>query len=434
MRVARFNDFPHPRILFESIPDDVFAAMEPYAGYARRVTADDRVDIGEFDLLVTFESHVSRATPELHVLSFGANIIGDFRRNQETHANEVLVAPSTGFTALAEETIAPYLPLNEPKYGWHSISLSSGGIDFGGSQIRRAVRTRRMTVLVTVGSAFVTAGLVAAVPGDEGDERTPGRWLMLPSETKEQERWLAEFIRALRDVDSERFPGLPDWQQSGEWSSAAAQSAAEDLAALRENHEVLVAEFKRSELDLIDALTREQALDKEGVQRLLTEDGNSLVAAVAEALTRCGFDVQDMDEEHTANHGSKLEDLRATTPARPGWTALVEVKGYTRGAKVNDLPQLMGRPTRVFVDQKSKNPDALWQVVNPERGEDPGIRHRAIDNDNDLDQFADADGVLIDTRDLFRAIRDIDSEPVTVDEVRNSLLNARRRWVWPVNG
>jgi hypothetical protein len=55
MRVARFNDFPHPRILFENIPDDAFAAMEPYAGHARRVTAEDHVDIGEFDLLVTWE-------------------------------------------------------------------------------------------------------------------------------------------------------------------------------------------------------------------------------------------------------------------------------------------------------------------------------------------------------------------------------------------
>ncbi|WP_460523943.1 hypothetical protein [Humibacter antri] len=367
-------------------------------------------------------------------MSFGASHIGQFRCDQETHANEVIVVPSTNFTTLAEETIAPFLPLNEPKHGWRSIPASSGAPILGGSQIRRAVLPRRMTALVTVGIAFVTAGLVAAPPEDKGAESTSGRWLLLPSETTERERWLAEFIRFLREADPERFPGQPDWQEAAEWSSAAALAAAESLAALRNKHEALVTEFKRAERELVDTLEREQADDREGVQRLLTEDGDDLVAAVADALTRCGFDVQDMDEQHAANHGSKLEDLRVTTPVRPGWTALVEVKGYTRGARVNDLQQLMGRPTRVFVGENARNPDALWQVVNPERGEDPSVRRRAIDNDNDLDHFADADGVLIETRNLFRAVRDIDTGAATVDDVRDSLLDAQRRWVWPVNG
>jgi hypothetical protein len=69
-------------------------------------------------------------------------------------------------------------------------------------------------------------------------------------------------------------------------------------------------------------------------------------------------------------------------------------------------------------------------VVNAWRGKDPATREVAIPQSLDLIDLADARGCLIDTRDLFRAWRDVQSGRAQPEVVRASLMEARTRWTW----
>lgn len=135
-----------------------------------------------------------------------------------------------------------------------------------------------------------------------------------------------------------------------------------------------------------------------------------------------------MDAHHDAVTGAKLEDLRATDPDTPGWTALIEVKGYLNGAKVNDVVKITGRPSVAFAAETHRAPETVWHVVNAWRQTDPATREVAIANVNDLQPLTAAGGALIDTRDLFTAWRDVQEGRTTQQEARASLRAARTRW------
>lgn len=70
-------------------------------------------------------------------------------------------------------------------------------------------------------------------------------------------------------------------------------------------------------------------------------DGDELVAAVADILSSLWSGVRDMDAER-APGTAKREDLRLTLGGRPGWEAIVEVKGYTKGTKTTATPARSG--------------------------------------------------------------------------------------------
>lgn len=139
-----------------------------------------------------------------------------------------------------------------------------------------------------------------------------------------------------------------------------------------------------------------------------------------------------MDGHNDAVTGAKLEDLRITDPAYDAhWTCLVEVKGYGKGAKTNDVAQIAGRPSVAFGVAEGRAPDAVWHVVNAWRDRPPTSRPEAIPNALDLAPLAAANGRLIDTRDPFRAWRDVTEGVTPAAQVRDSLRTGEVRWTWP---
>ena len=68
---------------------------------------------------------------------------------------------------------------------------------------------------------------------------------------------------------------------------------------------------------------------------MLWAGGEDLEAGVGELLTRCGFKVEYMDAQFESKN-ARCEDLRLTVDDRPGWEAIVEVKGYVKGAQGGD--------------------------------------------------------------------------------------------------
>lgn len=167
--------------------------------------------------------------------------------------------------------------------------------------------------------------------------------------------------------------------------------------------------------------------------RLLMAQGDELVAAVVECLREFGFAVQDMDGHHDRVTGAKLEDLRVTEPGDASWECLVEVKGYAKGARANDVSQVTGRPAASYAAETGHVPSAVWHIVNAYRAADPSSRPVALTGKGDLAPLTEADGALIDTRDLFAAWRAVTEHRVEASEVRASLRSARTRWIFDPN-
>ncbi|MCU1555052.1 MAG: hypothetical protein JWM13_2538 [Arthrobacter sp.] len=65
-------------------------------------------------------------------------------------------------------------------------------------------------------------------------------------------------------------------------------------------------------------------------------------------LIEFGFSLQSMDGHHEKVTKTKLEDSRVSDAEEPDWVALVELKGYTKGARTNDVTQILGRPMRAL--------------------------------------------------------------------------------------
>ena len=69
----------------------------------------------------------------------------------------------------------------------------------------------------------------------------------------------------------------------------------------------------------------------------------------------------------------KREDLRLTHEGLPGWQAIVEVKGYTRGAKTNDARQIREHRDH-YIAEVGQPPDLTVWLANPFRTLDPSSR------------------------------------------------------------
>ena len=424
--MATFNDHPHPRVLFEDVPADVFKVLEPLAAYSEQTRSQDAVHESDFDLLVTFAEDTNRRSPALHVLSVGGerlHVGGQFTRANATTAKLVTTEGEQHpeMAKLAETTIAPYLGAAKKtwvrKYPDHEIReyvVAKTGNLHGGCE-----------PIVTAGSEQYP---VAWLSGGGA----PGRCvcLALPAETKQIDKWLALFLHHLHALDAERFPLRSEWRLADEWASARTLELVGESRSHQQAWDDARAAFVAAQAQIDDRLEHARAQDERGCQNLLTADGEELEVAVMSALKTLGFSVTAMDDHHDAVTGAKLEDLRVSDTDGSGWVCLVEKKGYSKGAKVRDVAQVTGRPIVGYIKENGREPSAVWHVVNANRGADPSSRPIAIPDDRDLEALAQANGVLIDTRDLFRAVRAIEARVLEAVDVRRTLREARRRWVF----
>ena len=108
------------------------------------------------------------------------------------------------------------------------------------------------------------------------------------------------------------------------------------------------------------------------IRRAIWSDGTELVAVVEKILTRLGFTVQNMDSELKEGE-PKREDLRLTLDCNPGWAAIVEIKGYTKGTRTNDADRIRQYRESYGIDE-GRVPDLTLWIANPHREMDPSSR------------------------------------------------------------
>ncbi|WP_440714213.1 hypothetical protein [Gordonia sp. FQ] len=230
--------------------------------------------------------------------------------------------------------------------------------------------------------------------------------------------WAVWCLTQWSEADSDRFPELPDWRNDPEWRFPAERAAAEQVDTAKRALETAIATHeaavKNAEAELYDVAAQVDATWR----RLLTSTGDDLVGIVATAFERLGFSVTNMDDAGTRE---KREDLRVE---EGDWLALVEVKGYAKGASPRDLHQLH-RFAGLFVQETKgeRQQDSLWYVCNQFRERDPRHRREILrGQDDDVNGFADSRGLVIDTRALYRLIRDVDAGKRQADEARQLLF------------
>lgn len=428
------GDVPRPRVRFEDTPGTLVPLLKGLSGGTEEFgSSEDVIHPPDYDLLVTFdvedpaERRGRRWESNFHILAFGATYFRfDDRRRTVTGvyagtsvAREVVVPHAAAqvypvFARLASETVVDNLP--DEKTHWR---LRSDPVPF--EHPRESVQ---LIHLVEVGTDQHDRPVAIWHRAEDGTLT-----LLLPPETTDHQRWLVSLLRHLREHDPERFPGDPDWQRQPGWAPPGLADALEERAALERERQKLVAELDARAAQ-IDAKVERLAVEAaNGVQRLLTAQGDDLVQAVADVLTDIGFDVEDRDAT-IGGSAPKLEDLRLKDPDEPDWVCLVEVKGYTKGAKANDVQQIALRPAQAFVEETGRTADRLWHVVNVWIESNPDTRGPSLQNDPSIDGLASVRGAFIDTRELFRAWQEVQREPSSKSTVRARLRGAVGRFVF----
>lgn len=418
---------PRPRILFEAVPDEAFSAMKVYAPTHERIdklTQDSIIHDSDWDLLVTFSPRVSsRSIP--HTLAFGAQHIGLWDRQKSTPAI-ALGIPSqltNEIQKLVRSSVVPTMQTRERPY-WRKRTV-------GMSNNRTGVLYNDLTPEdLGVGDPLLTAGEEGFILSfwNAQDVTSPQHTLVLPEGTLQPEAWLDVLITRLQDVDPVRFPPGIAWRDTTSWAPPKLRLAYERVDAIEAEREQLLSELENRLQKAQSDLSQEKRNAEDTWWRLLTGTGDILVGAVKQAFEELNFLVEDRDESKA---GAKLEDLRITDPDDPNWICLTEVKGYSRGAKSNDVTQVAMNPAVKFAADNGRAPDKLWHVVNVRIETSPEQRGKTFsDPETVLATFTKQGGLVIDTRDLVRAVFAVIDGSADAAVVRESLKLSSGLWSW----
>ena len=262
---------------------------------------------------------------------------------------------------------------------------------------------------------------------DDGDESSRSIALMLPG-TANLVAWFSAFLCDLNVVDPSRVPQAPPrLSQPSDWYTPEEREFADRLVQVASEAERLDQERYRLQVQLADERQRAD----NGIRRALWADGDDLVSAAKEMLSRLGFTVRDMDAELTQGE-PRREDLRLTLNGVSRWQAIVEVKGYTSGTKTNDARQIREHRDR-YVIEEGRNPELTVWLSNTYRATDPSLRP-ALDK-NVEEQAANVGAVHVLATDLYQQWALVAEGRIDAGTVVKSLVNADPGlWTPPVSG
>ena len=219
--------------------------------------------------------------------------------------------------------------------------------------------------------------------------------LLLPSVVTNLSAWFRVFLTDIHNTDESRVPHPPPRLTiPSDWYTPEERDFADRISEVTETIKRLQAERERLEADLRSTASKADA----AIRRVLWAGGEDLVSGVCEILTELGFVVRDMDSE-LEPWAAKREDLRLALDDRPGWEAIVEVKGYPKGTKTSDARQIREQRER-YIAEKHRPPDLTLWVANPHRHSDPSSRPSPDQQVNESAALCGAVHVL--AADLYR--------------------------------
>lgn len=227
------------------------------------------------------------------------------------------------------------------------------------------------------------------------------------------------------------FPAAPNWTSDQRWMTANQQNRFLELRSKIADSNARIAAAKKENAESEEAIEQVRRDASTSEQRLLTADGDELVAAVTAALTGLRFEVVDLDAE-TPEGKPKIGDLEVSHPDFPDWKIMAEVKGKTKGAALNDLLALQTH-RRVY-EKTRPTLHGVWYLVNAERrNPDPGSRPVPLESATDeIDTFAEDHGLVIDARDLFQLVKSVQLQLISKRAAAGALIEQYGRFKLPV--
>ncbi|GAA4560478.1 hypothetical protein [Pseudonocardia xishanensis] len=430
-----FGDAPRPWILaigFAS-DDELVTALTKKHQKVTAISADSdpsvQVRESDYDIAIVNGHTYRDPAPHLHVIQFGGG--GEKRHSGPENGQRRYVADGNGWAgrltgpdseappevdSLARDSLASHLLSESPR------TLIRKHLSQGTAQVCDAI------AFVRESAGEPCAGFwLRHCPASD----TSPEWWWLPEDAPQKEEW----IRAAFSSWSRKRPALFDgitlsWLEDAEWMTTDELSARRAINEAERELAELIAQ-KQKDLEQL-RLDREAAEERasQGDRRLLTAQSNELKDAVADALASIGLRVKDSDVLREAEDLPLLEDLQVSTG--PDWTAIVEVKGYSKSSGKTADFQKIARAATQFERSAGRAPDARWYVINQSFSKAPPDRPQVLAGAQmDLDEFVKDCGLVLDTRDLFRLLQAVKSEAINIEEAQRMLIGSVGRFSYP---
>lgn len=415
-----------PRVLVHGdVPgSEALATVFPTVVH-RPLDASD-VDRSAYDLIVTSAKDLGQVPPGVFVLTIGSISLERpaNRRPPPDRMIQFLTFDSNPI-ALGDPVIPTGLPDAVRRLVEDDLlpSLSTRGVcrAWGLNQGGTLIVPQSLSPF-----AFTSSG--RAVAGEWTRPRGAMGWAL--PDGVDVVAWARAAADCWRAVSPQRFPPWKPWDKDRDWFTAQQLRLAEEADALASAWRAAEAEHAREEAAIQERLADASLAAAKSERLLLDGQGGALMTTVMAVLRQMGFTVEDCDS--TRQHGDSLEDLRVADQGDSDWIAIVEVRGYSSGgAKSADLLRLARFAAR-YRRETGREPSARWYVVNQMASTEPSGRHKAFASQpDDLAQFAEDGGLVIDTRDLFRAIRNVDLGRESAESLRERIKSSRGLFVQP---
>jgi len=245
--------------------------------------------------------------------------------------------------------------------------------------------------------------------------------------------WVEVIVSQWGQLDKDGLSSIKDWTSSPEWMVVEEMQILSQIQDLEQKRKQSVIEINKQIGELSTKLALLKVKADSSQRRLITAQGPELVEEVALTLERIGFNVIFVDEL-IGKKEPKREDLRLKHVDKGGeeWNAIVEVRGYARsGGTTADLLRL-ARFTNLYEKEIGRKPSKLIYIVNGQLELLPSQRQEPlVSAPEDLEIFAESNGVLIWSIDLFRAIKVTDPQDYPL--FLESIKLCQGRWVPSLN-
>jgi hypothetical protein len=411
------NDKPRPRVLVHGFDSTVVAALAEFIPTVRSVATLAEVRLAEWDAVVSDEEWLlgvdehlfaiirapletatvgsfsssswvieSETSPSLLVQMFRGHVADEFLRypnlpDRVRHLTHEVLEP----VVMARDRHNYFTAIGSDQVGLRPFLATSAGQVLAGSYTRRS-----------------------------GAEV----WL-LPHDVPDIVPWVRAAIAEWHHLAPGRFPGVPDWSHEPRWQTHDERRRVRAVATLDTERRHINDHLEQRAANLHNQLDSARAEGDLYERALLTADSEELVDAVIKALRELGFTVINADDH--AAPGDNLEDLHITDSDDSTWLAIAEVKGYTKGAQTAAFQQLARFNAR-YVQRTGVAPSAEWYIANQFRKQDPSTRQPILHNKSeDIQTFALASGLIIDTVTLFRILDHVRVGHITRTEARTHL-------------
>jgi hypothetical protein len=401
--------------------DEIFSAVNELFPGARRIKTLGQVDQSEYDLLIG-DTFIGLPAKHLFVMAFGcaAPIPSNFQVPFQTDPSgksrsRALLVPNDlppSIRALVEYDLLPVAKKLEE----HAIyRVAQTDLRFGDG------RSVKGTLILGTGDGGTICAMWPRSGGTGHVFGAPAYASPIP--------WIRAVVGVWHELAPDLFPARLDWTEDVAWFTPEQASAAAKCHAIEAERQAALDDLAARERDARQTLEQATERADAGPRLLLTGTGDGLAAAVAGCLRDMGFVVKDMDE--VWNPKDKREDFRISLPVKPDWTILGEAKGLgsSRG-KTADLTKMVGRG-RLFERETGRPANGFWYIVNHDPAVHPADRLPVLHgSDDDLGGFGAADGLAIDTVDLFRLWCDVTIGQLSASDARDLLIGARGRFAY----